>query len=408
MDRQIVSPQSRSIMIVSNRASFAQVINEVFPVDQDNAVTTQCETFNSMNGRAGGLVFNHDVVIFEADPDDENEIHALEELLSKRSSDTVFLALTNNDVSIGKVQQLRNIGVDEVLPLSIDGDRIRAVVDAKISAKNVPTQTFHDGPRALGQVIPITQSRGGVGSTTVAVNLASSLAGGGASFFHKPHKSSVVLLDFDLQFGNANVFLDLEDNGGLLQIIESVERIDDRIVTSTLQRHSLGFDVLCAPTQVLPLQSMRPDLIEDILDILKMRYDYIIVDLPRAIVDWVEPIIKQAAHFIIVIDTSVPSVRQARRLMDLYREENVGLPIDVVVNREQRPLIKSELVREAENVLETKLNHWLPENVKIARKAVDLGQPIIEMKTNSNLGKALKLFASALSANKQNAKHKET
>lgn len=407
MDHRHANHPSRSIMIVSNRASFAQVINEVFPEDDENAVTTQNETFTSMNGHAVDVVFDHDIVIFEVDPDDENETNALGELLSKRTGSTIFLALTNDEVSIGKVQKLKNIGVDEVLPLAIDGDRIKAVVEARTSVRNVPTQDYHDGPTALGLVIPITQSRGGVGSTTVAVNLAGALAGGGQSFFHKAHKSSVVLLDFDLQFGNANVFLDLEDNGGLLQIIESVGRIDDRIVASSLQRHSLGFDVLCAPTQVLPLQSVRMDLIEDILNILKARYDYIIVDLPRVVVDWVEPIIKQAAQLVIVVDSSVPSIRQARRLMDVYREEHVGLPVEIVVNREQRPFIKSEIIREAENVLETRLNHWLPDNPKVARKAVDLGQPIIEMKTRSNLGKALKLLASTLIATKQNAKQKE-
>ncbi|MCX8225012.1 MAG: AAA family ATPase [Sulfitobacter sp.] len=406
MDNRDISHQSRSIMIVSNRDAFGQEVSNAFATDENSTVTTENDSFKSMNGRAGRLVFDFDVVIFEADPDDDGEVEAIRDLLSKRTGDTVFLALTHNDVSIVKVRELRKIGIDEVLPMSTDSEGIRSVIGEQIRARRGPEPSVHDGPLALGQVIPVTQSRGGAGSTTVAVNLASSLADGGKSIFQKASKRSVVLLDFDLQFGNSNVLLDLEDNGGFLQIIDSVKAVDDRMVASTLQRHPLGFDVLCAPAQVIPLQSVRPDLVENMLDILKKRYDYIIVDLPRAAVDWVEPVLKCAAQLVIVSDTSVPSVRQTRRLMELYREESVALSVTVVINRERKPFIKSEHIREAEKVLEAKFIHWLPDQPKVARKAVDLGRPIIEMKPRSDLGKALKLLASAMTAAEQHVQRK--
>ena len=69
MDRRNISHLPRSIMIVSDRESFSQVITDVFPSDENTTVTTENESFNSMNGRAVNLVFDHDVVIFETDPD---------------------------------------------------------------------------------------------------------------------------------------------------------------------------------------------------------------------------------------------------------------------------------------------------------------------------------------------------
>ena len=135
--------------------------------------------------------------------------------------------------------------------------------------------------------------------------------------------------------------------------------------------------------------------------LLKRRYDYIVIDLPRAVVEWVEPILKQATQLVLVADTSVPSIRQARRLIDLYREENVGLPVEIVINRDQKPLIKSEHMREAEKVLETRLLHWLPYNPKVARSAVNLGRPVVEMKPRSDLGKALARVSAEISAKEQ-------
>ncbi len=408
MDRSSTSTRQRSIMIVSESDSFADVISKAFPTEENTKITTKNESFKAMNGHAVDLAFDHDVVIFEADPDNRTEVQAIETLLAHRADGTVFLAMTDNDVSIVKARQLREIGIDEVLPISIDSDGLRAVVEEQIGARRTPQKEFHDGPSAHGQLFVVGQSRGGAGATTVATNLAYSLANGPKSLFRKGEQSRVVLLDFDIQFGNSNVFLDLEDKGGFLQIIEANEEPDDHFLMSTLQTHPLGFDVLCAPTPVIPLQSVRPDLIENMLDLLRDRYDYIIVDLPRAIVDWVEPVLKRAASLILVTDISVPCVRQSRRLIDFYRETNVGLPIEVVVNRDRRPLIKSEHVREVENVLETRLNHWLPDNTKVARSAVDLGRPVVEMKPKSDLGKALINLGTALSTQTSAKKSKKT
>ncbi len=392
---------SRSFMVISKRDAFIEIMTEIFPESENNTLVTSDETLQAMNGRAVELAFEHDVVIIEADPDDEQETQAIRDLLSNRTNKTVFLALTGSDVSIAKARKLRAVGIDEVLPLSIDGEELRSVVDEKIGERAAAQPAFHHSIPALGQLIPVAQARGGIGATTVAVNLACALAGRPAGFFGKRDGSRVALLDLDLQFGNANVFLDIEDNGGFLQLIESAEEPDERFVVSTLQQHPLKIDVLCAPLQLVPLQSMRQDLLEKILQVLLARYDYVVVDLPRAVVDWVEPILKQATELILVTDTSVPCVRQARRLIDLYREENVGLPVEIVVNREQKPLFKSEHLREAEKVLEAKLTHWIPDNAKIARSATDLGQPIMDTKPKSDIAKTIGKLAGALMADQQ-------
>lgn len=395
-----ISPQSCSIMIVSERSAFSQCMTEILQSDSNNVLTSQDESFKAMNGHAADLAFDHDVVIFEADPDDENELSAVKALLSNRSSETVFLALTNNDVSIAKARQFRDIGVDDVLPMSITADRLKATIDDQLESRRAPQQRTHDHQAALGKVIAVTQARGGIGATTVAVNLACGLVGK-STIFRKTRKSRVALLDFDLQFGNINVFLDLEDNGGFLQLVEAMEDPDGRFIDSVLQKHPLGVHVLCAPSTIAPLHSVQTEKIRVMLEILQQTYDYIIVDLPRALVDWVEPVLAKASQLVIVSDTSVPCVRQARRLIDFYGEDNFGLSVELVINREKRPLIKSEHVREAEKVLKTKLMHWLPDNARAARNSADLGKPIIDNAPRSDIAKALKKVTAQIATKSQ-------
>ncbi|MGB8623334.1 MAG: P-loop NTPase, partial [Paracoccaceae bacterium] len=254
-----------------------------------------------------------------------------------------------------------------------------------------------------GQVIAVAQARGGIGATTVATNLACALVGR-STMFRKVERKRVALLDFDLQFGNANVYLDLEDNQGFLDLMRAGEMPDSAFVGGILQRHSSGLDLLCAPKQLVPLTTVRAEVIAALLDLLCADHDYVVVDLPRAMVDWIEPVLQRAARLALVTDTSVPCIRQARRMVDFLREDFMGLPVDFIVNREKKPMIKSDHHREAEKVLQTKLTHWLPDNPRLARAAVDLGRPVVEMKPGSDLAKALTGLAVSVGTAAQTAR----
>ncbi|WP_170569226.1 AAA family ATPase [Ruegeria atlantica] len=407
-EKNVSTLKSHSVMLVSENEAIAQIVADVFPADEDNLITENASSFQALNGTALQLAFKHDLVIFEIDPDDAGEVAAIKDVLEHRDDSTLFVALTQNDLTITKARELRKIGIDEVLPLSIDSEGLKAAVSEKISARSTPQTAFQNAAATLGKVIPVAKARGGAGASTVAVNLACSLAGGKGSMFRKAKKSRVALLDFDLQFGNSNVFLDLEDNGGFMQLIENAEKPDDRFLSSILQEHAMGVDVLCAPAPMVPLHSMRPEIVEGMLDLLQQRYDYIVIDLPCAIVEWVEPIFKRADQLALVTDTTVPSVRQARRLIDFYREANMTLPVEIVVSRERNTLMRPSHVREAEKVLETKLRHWLPDNPKVARNSVDLGRPIVDIKPQSDIGKALGKLAAAVSAEVQPVAIKST
>jgi Flp pilus assembly CpaE family ATPase len=133
-----------------------------------------------------------------------------------------------------------------------------------------------------------------------------------------------------------------------------------------------------------------------LFDVLRREYDYVVVDLPHALIEWLEPVIERAGRLVIVTDTSVPCIRQARRLMDFYRESNLGLAVNVVVNRESKPMLRSENQKEAESVLEVRFDHWIPDNPKVARKAADLGHPVVEGHGSSDMGKAFRKLAAAL------------
>ena len=397
-----------SVLVVTQNPAFADTIGAFFPEGGDTQVATKSSSFAAMNGNGVDLTYQNDIVIFDADPDNAEEVAAIAELLQQRSSATLFLALTDNDVSIAKAQKLREAGVDEVLPRSISAVELHSVIDNALKKPRDPyilDQQHQSGEVREGKVIAVSQARGGIGATTVAVNLAHSLLGH-SGMFRKTTKYSVALVDLDLQFGNANVFLDLEDGGGMLRLIEATQAPDADFMKGAMLEHSSGLMVLSAPATIAPLHSLQADKIHTMLDCLRREYDYVVVDMPHAMVDWIEPVLKLASRMLIVSDTSVPSIRHARRLIDFYKEDHVGLAVDVVINRESRPVIKSSHHKEAEAALDTKLRYWLPNNAKVARKAVDFGRPIVANSASTDLGKALRKFATDLSTSLSASKTK--
>ena len=396
-----MSNNKHSILIVSDDSSFAEAVTGFFSASGD-AVENEKSNFQKINGKAADLAFRKDVVLFEATPDDKPEMSALERLLEKRDGETVFLGLTDREMSIGEARKLRQIGVDDVLPLSITSEELGDVIDDMLGKRR---KVVPASPAAQQEctTISIAQARGGVGSTTVAVNTALKLLGTKGTFKSKPtHK--VALLDFDLQFGNANVLLDLEDNGGFERLIDEGIEPDFQYLQGIMQTHPSGLDILNAPNAVVPLSSVDPATIGSMIEQLQKHYDYVVIDLPRALVDWLEPVIERTSRLQIVTDTSIPSIRHTKRLMDFYREAQIGLPVDLIVSRETKRLMKSPQQKEAESVLEQGFSHWLPDDPKSSRKAVDLGQPIVESAPRSPLGRALtKLAHSTATSGSQRA-----
>lgn len=354
-------------------------------------VETENASLTSMNGRAVELLSKHDVVIFETNPDDPIELSAVDALIGANKQAAIFIALTAEDVSITKARALRTRGVDEVLPKSINAEDLNAVIEELRAARHVPTVTAQASV-GFGNIIAVAQASGGAGATTAAVNLAASLAAKKGRF-SKSQGASVALLDFDIQFGSVGTLMDLEDNGGFLEMIESAAVPDANYLKGVLQKHDSGVDVLVAPKHMVPVSAIDPNQIATLLDVLKTTHEFVIIDLPRAIVEWLEPVLTRLDDLLIVTDTSVPSIRQAKRLMDIYREDNITVSTRIVISRQSKPFIKPEQVTEGEKLMETKFQDWLPDNSTVARKAADLGRPVVLHKSGSDLAKAYAALA---------------
>lgn len=380
-------------MVLSENTEIADGIRAALGRD-GSSVDGFAGSIVGVNGKVHDYLASHDLMIFEADPDDDTTLSAIEALVARRGADKALIALTDDDITIAKARRLQALGVDDVLPRGMDPDALGRSIRETLQIRAARNQQAQ-AEASQGKVLSFVQARGGIGATTLAVNLAQALASGRS---RRAAKCKVVLVDLDLQFGNANVYLDLEDNGGILKLINSGAAADAELLASVIQHHPSGIDLISSPVPLAPLTAVQHDTIAALLDHLIARYDYVLVDLPRVMVDWIEPVIARTTRLVLVTDTTVPCIRQAQRLLDFYREANIGLVVETVVNREARPLLKSQHIREAETALNTKLTNWIPDNSKIARKAADFGVPLVSQYPRSDLAKAVRRLAEKIVA----------
>lgn len=251
-----------------------------------------------------------------------------------------------------------------------------------------------------GVIVGVAQTRGGIGATTLAVNLATLLAQAPKRKRGEPQPEAprVVILDLDFQNGNLGSSIDVPAKHAVTHWLREDALVTRALLRDLLQPHPAGFGVLSAPAHFVPLDAMRRDMMASLLGELRLSYDYVILDLPRAMVGWLEPVLTRADKTYILSDTAVHSVRQARRMIDFYSEDHVALPVQICVSLEKKPFTTSQDIKEAEKFLDQKLRHWLPRDDRAARAAADRGQPLLAAKPRSSVAKAIKPLADELRA----------
>lgn len=383
-----------SILLISSDEKVSTDVSQILSEIEGARFAHEDSSVAKLNGTAVQMASDNDIVIFATDPSNAADLSAIEVLTDQRKPGTVYLALTDGDLPLSKARALSRAGVDDVLPYPLSGEELLEQVNSWIAKKR---EAFEEqfGGAPNGKLIAVQQARGGIGATTVAVNLADQLLNKKGTF-KKAAANNVVIVDLDLQFGTVGDFLDVDEQEGLLQLAVDNFLPDAHWIEQSLVRLPSGLAVLAAPQKFAPLESLQPAQVEALIMTLKTMFDYVVVDLPRALVSWIEPVLAETDKLMIVMDMTVPAVRATRRLMEFVLAENAQLPIEVVVNHEKKPMMQREHHKEAAKALDVTFNHWIAHDPKAAREAVDYGKPVSEVAGRSDLAKGVAALAKAV------------
>jgi len=336
------------------------------------------------------------ICLFEIKQGNDAQLAALRALKELSDGSTRFLGVTPDPLTLSTARQLLDVGVDDVLQLGDVSPQLGH--SASLSEPTQQATDMRQGPLHNGMIIGVAQTRGGIGATTFALNLATLLAVKPKTKRSDPPAVAprVAVLDLDFQNGTLGASIDAATSDAFVEFLRSGEIPDGALVREIMMPHSAGFDVLSAPTEFVPLSAMRPDMMASLLDELRLSYDYIVLDMPRTMVEWLDPVLARADKMFVLSDTAVHSVRQARRMIDFYCEDHVSLPVEVCASLERKPFSTTPAIKEAEKFLDRKLTHWLPRDDRAAKVSVNLGLPLLVAKPKSAIAKSMKSMVDAL------------
>ena len=375
-----------TVLAIARSAEFGDSINAMLAAIGDLRVDTRVGDLQSVNGEAVAAFARADVLLVDIDANDERQLRHLGRLVEQRRG-TAILA-TAQDLSAQGVRGLIRQGVDDFIPQPFELSDMR---DAIATARAKLQRERAD--RRSGQVISVTRAKGGMGASTLAAHLALALC-------EKRHRGEsekqVALLDFDLQFGDLGLMLDLEPNGEMVEIIRDPTRLDGALLRASMTRHKGGLFVLPAPGEFVPLDALPVAAAVKLIDLAREEFDVVVVDLPLAIPQWLEAVLQRTDQLFVVGQLNVAAIRQTRRLLDFIKEEgHYDLPVAVVLNRYVWRFAERSRLKQAIRALGQPIDHYVPEDAALALEAINRGTPLFELRPRAKLCRSLRQVAAA-------------
>ncbi|MBL4800518.1 MAG: AAA family ATPase [Emcibacter sp.] len=322
-----------------------------------------------------------DVLLVEVNINQPDDMQYLQTLL-ENDFVNIPVIVTASDVTLNMTRELMYMGVVDVLIQPFTETDILTVMK-RACEKN----GRHDGLTAKGKVISFIKGGGGVGATTLAVQSGCFLATKLAKY-----GMDVSLLDMDIQFGTAGLYLDMQNDDGLMGILAARDRMDGTLLKGLFNKHdTTGLNVLTIPRDVVPMDVISDDIILRILRILRQEHKFTIVDMPGVWTPWSAKILENSDMIILVTEISISAISQAKRQLDALQDQGLGdIPVKVVINRFTNKSEKVFSIHSVEEVLERRIDHKIPNDYKLVCNAENKGVPLMNIVSKSKVDKSIR------------------
>jgi pilus assembly protein CpaE len=238
--------------------------------------------------------------------------------------------------------------------------------------------------RPSGKVLAFVGAKGGVGTTTLAVNVAAALAA--------DYPGKVLMVDLHVTaHGDAALLLGVEPRFSVVDALENIHRLDEAFLKTLVVRAKSGPDVLASPDRP-SLRSPEGDQVRTLIERLGAAYQYVVLDVPRTdlgVLDALEPI----AAMTLVVNQELPTVRRAAQVAALLRQRYGKDRVAAVVSRyDSRADIGQD---DIERVVGLPVWAVLPSDYRKAIAAANVGRPLVS-DNHSRLAGSVVKFAQRL------------
>ncbi|MGN1123165.1 MAG: CpaE family protein [Eubacterium sp.] len=329
--------------------------------------------------------FVPDIAAFALDSDSiDEEFLEYVDSLNVSSFGCSSIILTDN-ITVDLVNSAAQHGIRQVMPLGVGAEEFRKNVAKIVANERRYNQTTTASKRERSRVYSFFSGKGGVGKTTICTNTAVCLASMG---------KKTILIDLDLQFGDADMALDITPNETIVDLARDSNGISIDNLTSCCTTHSSGLSVLASPTSPELAEYIQSNHTKAIIDVARNYFEYVIIDCGCSLVDPVITALESSDDIFMVNDVNILSLKRAKLCQNVLTQINQQDKIKVVINKNVK---KNNIkISDFENLLGLDVFAVISSDLKTVNTSLNNGQPLVSFKPRAPIAKEIKSFAEKL------------
>ncbi|MBB5173481.1 AAA family ATPase [Texcoconibacillus texcoconensis] len=294
------------------------------------------------------------------------------------------IVLITDDIDYRKAMY---VGAVDTISLPLQDEDIRQAMDKATSVleykmENLPEEEKEEKE---GKIVTVCSTKGGVGKTTISVNLAVSLA---------KEEKSVAIVDLDLQFGDVSISLDVQPKKTIYDWIKEVYETERQEVLSYMTKHSSGVEVMPAPTLPEFADIVTGEIVSHLLERLQKEYDFIIIDTPPALIETTLVALEQSDEIFLITSMDLPTIKNGKLAIDTLDLLGLKGRIKVVLNRDAE--MEGMNRGTVENILGMSIYSRIPSDYKVVVSSLNQGNPFVIAHPRSSLSKSIEELSNKL------------
>ena len=329
-------------------------------------------------------------VIIALSSNDEDAVNKTGQLIRAARKHGLMVLLVVGEISPATMHKIMREGVAEFAPYPEPAGALVDAIDRLRLARsngNLPAITSTGAPRRLGKVVAFYGVAGGVGASTFAVNFAWEL-----TQVTRREGRRVALLDFNFQYGSIATFLDVPRREAVYELVSEASSLDQTGLTQALSTYKDRLHVLTAPRDALPLDIVSPADVDAIINLARESFDYVVIDMPQALMNWSEKVYAAADDFYAVMEIDMRSAQNMFRFLRTLKAEDMNLEkLRFVLNRSpgMTDLSGKTRVKRVAESLGIAFMHQIPDGGKQIVNSCDQGVPLYEGARSSPVRKEI-------------------
>lgn len=383
-----------NIVVCADKTEYRVAVKNKL-VSEDFSIIGYAEFNDDAALRIQGFV--PDAVVFVLDSSDITpEFLNFVEEMNLSSIGASAIVMTDN-ITVDLVNSAAQSGIRQVVSLNMPEDEFCANISKVVANERKFSQTINVSKKLRSRVYSFFSGKGGVGKTTICTNTAVTLASLG---------KKTLLVDLDLQFGDADMALDLNPNETIVDLARDTNGISIDNLTSCCSSHSSGLSVLASPSSPELAEYVSSGNVKEIVDVARNYFEYILLDCGCALTDPVITALESSDDIFMVNDVNILSLKRAKLCQNVLQQLNQQDKVKIIINKNVKK--NNVKISDFENLLGLDAYAVVSSDLKTVNNSLNSGQPLVTFKPRSIISKDITSFAEKLILEREGALEKKT